>query len=92
MPNYEYECSACRQRFETWQSIVARPLRKCARCGKKSARRLIGAGAGLIFKGSGFYTTDYRKPSYKARAEADKKSSSPAKPSGSDGATNKKKS
>lgn len=55
--------------------MTDRPLRKCPRCGKNSARRLIGAGAGLIFKGSGFYITDYRKPGYKARAESEKKSS-----------------
>lgn len=65
MPTYEYECAACHHRYETLQSITAPPLQKCPRCGKKRARRLIGAGAGLIFKGSGFYITDYRKPSGK---------------------------
>ncbi|MBI4313489.1 MAG: zinc ribbon domain-containing protein [Candidatus Omnitrophica bacterium] len=75
MPTYEYRCSSCRKRFEVLQSMTAKPLRKCARCGKNSARRLIGAGAGLLFKGSGFYITDYRKPGYKARAESDQKKS-----------------
>lgn len=82
MPTYEYECSACRRRFEIWQAISDRPLRKCTACGKLTVRRLISAGAGLLFKGSGFYITDYRKPSYKARAEAERKAIS--KPAGSD--------
>ena len=88
MPTYVYECRSCQKQFEVFQSMTARPLRKCTRCGKNTAHRLIGAGAGLIFKGSGFYVTDYRKPSYKARAEAEKKSTT-AKPSGTDGATKK---
>lgn len=74
MPTYEYECAACRHRFEALQAITARPLRKCPACGTNKARRLISAGSGLIFKGSGFYCTDYRKPSEKnARADQDKK-------------------
>lgn len=79
MPTYEYECAACRHRFEALQSITARPLRKCPACGKTRAHRLISAGAGLIFKGSGFYCTDYRTSSEKkARAEQGKKPSTPA--------------
>ena len=82
MPTYEYECAACSHHFEALQSIMARPLRKCPACGKTRAHRLISAGAGLIFKGSGFYCTDYRTPSEKkARAEQGKKSESPAKSS-----------
>jgi putative FmdB family regulatory protein len=82
MPTYEYECAACTHHFEALQSIRARPLRKCPACGRTRAHRLISAGAGLIFKGSGFYCTDYRTPSEKkARAEQGKKSDSPAKSS-----------
>ena len=91
MPTYEYECARCQKRFEVSQPMTARPLRKCAHCGKNTARRLIGAGGGLIFKGSGFYITDYRNPSYKAHAQADKKSTDSAKPpKQTDGASRKK--
>lgn len=95
MPTYEYECAACRHHFEALQSITARPLRKCPACGTNKARRLISAGAGLIFKGSGFYCTDYRTPSEKkARANQDKKPESPtkpaAKPAGREGTTSSK--
>ncbi|MBI3722952.1 zinc ribbon domain-containing protein [bacterium] len=65
MPTYDYECDACEHRFEVFQSITSDPIDKCPKCGKKKARRLIGAGAGLIFKGSGFYCTDYKSKSYK---------------------------
>lgn len=60
MPTYDYECDGCRHRFEHMQSIIAKKLRKCPKCKKPRLRRLIGAGAGLIFRGSGFYATDYR--------------------------------
>ncbi len=70
MPTYEYQCGKCGYEFEQFQSITARPLRKCPKCGKISLNRLIGTGAGVIFKGSGFYETDYRSQSYK---EAEKK-------------------
>lgn len=60
MPTYEYKCDACGGNFEELQSILADPIKKCPLCGKNKARRLLGAGAGLIFRGSGFYTTDYR--------------------------------
>lgn len=72
MPTYEYECGACGHRFEKFQLITARPVRKCPKCGRNSVRRLIGAGAGVIFRGSGFYQTDYRSESYKKAAEKDK--------------------
>lgn len=62
MPTYDYTCDACGHGWEEFQSMSAKPLQVCPECGKKKARRLIGAGAGLIFKGSGFYVTDYRKP------------------------------
>lgn len=72
MPTYEYQCSACSHRFEQFQSIKADPLRKCPACGKARLERLIGTGAAILFKGSGFYETDYRSESYKKAAEADK--------------------
>jgi putative FmdB family regulatory protein len=71
MPTYDYECQSCHGKFELFQSITERPVRKCPHCGRASARRLIGAGAGIIFKGSGFYQTDYRSAAYKAEAKAD---------------------
>jgi putative FmdB family regulatory protein len=70
MPTYDYICKDCGYKFEQFQSIKARPLRKCPVCKKASLKRLIGSGSGLIFKGTGFYETDYRSKSYK---EAEKK-------------------
>jgi putative FmdB family regulatory protein len=72
MPTYDYECDACGHRFEKFQSITARAVRKCPVCKKPALRRLIGPGAGVIFKGSGFYQTDYRSESYHKAAEKDK--------------------
>lgn len=69
MPTYGYACDECGHEFEEFQSIKARPLRKCPQCGKLALKRLIGTGAGIIFKGSGFYQTDYRSESYKKAAE-----------------------
>lgn len=74
MPTYDYECDACGHKLEEFQSIMADPLTTCPKCKKKKLRRLLGTGAALMFKGSGFYTTDYRSDGYKKRAEADKKS------------------
>ena len=79
MPTYDYVCDACDHKFELFQSITAEPEKKCPECGKRKLRRLIGPGAAIVFKGSGFYQTDYRSESYKKRAEADK----PASDSGS---------
>jgi putative FmdB family regulatory protein len=62
MPTYEYECAHCGYNFEKTQNISDKPLQKCPKCSKK-IKRLIGAGSGIIFKGSGFYATDYRKSS-----------------------------
>ncbi len=73
MPTYDYECKACHHRWELFQSIKADPEKKCPKCGKKQAQRVIGPGAGIIFKGSGFYQTDYRSSAYQKAAEADKK-------------------
>ena len=71
MPTYEYECEKCGITFEKFQGIKEEPIKKCPECGGK-VRRLISAGAGVIFKGSGFYATDYRSESYKREAKKDK--------------------
>ena len=76
MPTYDYVCEACEHQFELFQSITASPKRKCPECGRLKLRRLIGPGAAIVFRGSGFYKTDYRSPSYKKAAEADKPSAS----------------
>jgi putative FmdB family regulatory protein len=76
MPTYEYACAACGHHFEEFQSITAKPITVCPKCKKKKVQRLISAGAGFIFKGSGFYQTDYRSDAYKSAAKAD---SAPAK-------------
>lgn len=75
MPTYDYECSACGHRFEQVQSMKDAPIKKCPECKKAKARRLIGGGAGILFKGSGFYQTDYRSSKYQESAKADKPSS-----------------
>ena len=72
MPTYDYECTGCGHRFEKFQSIKARQVRKCPQCGALKVRRIIGAGGAVIFRGSGFYTTDYRSEEYKKQASADK--------------------
>ncbi len=77
MPTYEYLCQACGHEFELFQSMSASVKRKCPDCGKLKLKRLIGIGSGVIFKGSGFYQTDYRSDSYKKAAEAEKKASEP---------------
>ncbi len=73
MPTYDYICESCGCEFEQFQSITAKSLRTCPKCGKRKLKRLIGAGAGVIFKGSGFYQTDYRSESYKKAQESEKK-------------------
>jgi putative FmdB family regulatory protein len=80
MPTYDYECDACKHCFEEFQSMSDDVLKKCPKCKKKKLRRLIGTGAAIIFKGSGFYQTDYRSDSYKSDAKADTKPD--AKPDG----------
>ncbi len=86
MPTYDYQCQACGHRFEKFQPITSKPSRKCPVCAKLKAKRLIGTGAGVIFKGSGFYQTDYRSSSYK---EAAKKDSQDIKGAGSSKAEDK---
>ncbi len=71
MPTYEYKCTACDFRFEAFQSIKEDPVKKCPTCGEDKVERLISAGGGLLFKGSGFYITDYRSDSYKREAKKD---------------------
>lgn len=85
MPTYDYVCEACEHAFEQFQSISEPELEKCPSCKKKKKlRRLMGTGAALMFKGSGFYITDYRSDSYKQKAAADK-------PSGGDGGKSESK-
>ena len=78
MPTYEYECDACKHRYEKFQSMKDAADRKCPKCGKLKVRRLLGTGAGILFKGSGFYQTDYRSSSYQEKAKADKPAEKPA--------------
>lgn len=84
MPTYDYRCKACGHAWELFQSMTAKPERACPACGKKTAERLIGTGAAVMFKGSGFYQTDYRSESYKKAAAADKPASSESKPAAND--------
>lgn len=81
MPTYEYICSACGHEFESFQSIKAPPIKVCPVCTKKKVERKISVGAGFIFKGGGFYETDYRNEAYKKAAEADKPPTTDAKSS-----------
>ena len=76
MPTYEYHCDACEHEFEEFQSIMDKPLKKCPKCKKPKLRRLFGTGGAILFKGSGFYATDYRSDSYKSAAKADEASAS----------------
>ena len=76
MPTYDYECRRCKHTFEAFQSMTDKPLRKCPECGGR-VRRLIGAGAGIIFKGSGFYATDYRSKSYADAAKTERPTPAP---------------
>ena len=71
MPTYDYECQKCKHRLEAFHAMSAEPLKDCPACGKPTLKRMIGTGAGLLFKGSGFYQTDYRSDSYKKSAAAD---------------------
>jgi len=83
MPTYDYVCDACDYQFELFQNINDSPKRKCPKCGRLKLRRLIGPGAAILFKGSGFYATDYRSESYKKAAKAEKSRESGSSSSGS---------
>jgi putative FmdB family regulatory protein len=85
MPTYEYQCNACGHRFDELQSFSDAPLKKCPKCKKNKLERLIGTGAAILFKGSGFYQTDYRSESYKSAAKADESKTATAT-TGTDGA------
>ena len=80
MPTYQYECQSCGHVFEAFQQMSDKPLSECPKC-KKSVKRLIGAGAGIIFKGKGFYATDYRK----TKSHDDAKPSAPSCPKANGG-------
>ncbi len=90
MPTYDYHCTACDHAFEEFQSMTAPLLKKCPKCGKNKLERLIGTGAALMFKGSGFYITDYRSDSYKKSAEADKLASESKSDTKSEGKSDSK--
>ncbi len=93
MPTYDYRCDACGHQFEAFQSIKDDPLSKCPQCGNYSVKRLISPGGGFLFKGSGYYITDYRSQSYQQAAKKDAPAStttdskSTSKPSDSSGST-----
>ena len=87
MPTYDYVCDACEHSFEEFQSMSEEPLKKCPQCGKKKLRRLIGTGAAIIFKGSGFYQTDYRSESYKSAAKAEQPKADSTEKAGDGGAS-----
>lgn len=80
MPTYDYRCAACGHEFENFQSINQPALRKCPKCGKPKLERLIGSGAGILFKGGGFYQTDYRSESYQKGEKSEKDGGKPAEP------------
>ncbi len=94
MPTYEYECEKCGHCFELFQSMSDKPRQRCPKCRGK-VRRLIGKGAGMIFKGSGFYSTDYRSDSYKEQKKKESADSAPVKdqpkPKAKESGTAKKK-
>lgn len=89
MPTYEYECTKCGHEFELFHAISAEPPKRCPKCRCK-VRRKIGTGAGLLFKGSGFYITDYRSEGYKKAAKAEQGGGGDKKASGETGAAAKK--
>ncbi len=97
MPTYEYQCAKCDHQFDIFQSIADKPLTTCPKefCGMKKwgkgrVKRVIGAGAGLIFKGSGFYITDYRSDSYKEAAKKESGAGTPSEAKPAAGATDAK--
>ena len=93
MPTYEYQCQKCKKHHEASQSITAKALTKCPKCGGR-LKRLLGTGSGFLFKGSGFYITDYRSKSYQEGKRKDQPAAAPApaKPSPSSSSSSDKKS
>ena len=90
MPTYEYECTKCTHLFEAFQSMSDAHLKKCPQCGGK-VKRLIGTGAGILFKGKGFYQTDYRSSAYvsSAKAEGSAAKAAPSTPASSSDSSSK---
>lgn len=85
MPTYDYVCDGCDHRFEEMQSFSAQPLKVCPSCGAEKLRRLFGTGAAILFKGGGFYETDYRSDAYKNAAKSESEAPKPStteKPAG----------
>ena len=82
MPTYEYQCRKCKRRHEAFQSITAKPLTACPKC-KGPMKRLLGSGSGFLFKGSGFYITDYRSKSYHESKKKDQPAPNPSSPGSS---------
>jgi putative FmdB family regulatory protein len=78
VPTYEYACRKCGHQFEKFQSMSEEPVKRCPKC-KGRVDKLFSAGAGIIFKGSGFYQTDYRSESYKKAAASESKAAKPEK-------------
>lgn len=78
MPTYEYVCPKCQHAFETFQSMSDAPLTQCPKCKKRGLKRLIGGGAGLIFKGTGFYITDYKNKKTPEKSVGDAPKAAPA--------------
>lgn len=90
MPTYDYECDACGHAFELFQQMSDPVKKKCPECGKNKLRRLFGTGAAVVFKGSGFYETDYRSESYKSGDKKAKDAKTKAKESKSEKKADKK--
>jgi putative FmdB family regulatory protein len=91
MPTYDYVCDACQHRFELFQGITEAPKKTCPDCKKRKLRRLFGTGAAIVFKGSGFYSTDYRSESYKKAAAAEKDGHGAAAAKSAEGKTQESK-
>lgn len=79
MPTYDFECAACGNKLEIFQKMSDKPLKICPACKQETLKRLIGTGAGIIFKGNGFYCTDYRSDNYKNSSHKEKNSGSSSK-------------
>jgi putative FmdB family regulatory protein len=87
MPTYEYRCDPCDHQFDEFQSMKDDPLKVCPKCGQETLRRIFGTGAAILFKGSGFYQTDYRSEAYKSAAKADQEAAKPASKTETNGTT-----